>query len=331
MHEEKIALVDGQIQQLLAQVKTRTVEQVYFVACGGSLATLQIGKYILQRETDAVFAEAYNAAEFVQDPPRRLNERTLVVLNSQSGTTAETVAAARLAKEKGALTTAFTTAPGSAIEQSVDQPIYYYDNPADPYPTVLTIFPEVAKLTWALLDHFNGSNLLPQVNEAMLALQSTFDAACEEYRPAARAFARNFDGEKLIYTIAAGLNTCVGYVMTNCLIMESLWKDSSPIHAGEFFHGACEAFDSKTAVLVLLGIGNTRPMEERAVKFLRRKTEKLIVLDAAALDLSAYPAFIRPLAASLVLNRLCAMYIDEMSYVMGHPVSSRRYMGVEKY
>ena len=84
-------------------------------------------------------------------------------------------------------------------------------------------------------------------------------------------------------------------------------------------------------VLVLLGIGNTRPMEERVVKFLRRKTEKLIVLDAAALDLSAYPAFIRPLAASLVLNRLCAMYIDEMSYVMGHPVSSRRYMGVEKY
>ena len=25
------------------------------------------------------------------------------------------------------------------------------------------------------------------------------------------------------------------------------------------------------------------------------------------------------------------LYIDEMSYVMGHPVSSRRYMGVEKY
>ena len=39
----------------------------------------------------------------------------------------------------------------------------------------------------------------------------------------------------------------------------------------------------------------------------------------------------RPLAASFVLNRLCVHYVDQMSYVMGHPVSSRRYMGVEKY
>lgn len=331
MHEEKIALVDDQIQQLAALVTARDIQQVYFVACGGSLATLQPGKYILQRETTAVFAEAYNAAEFVADPPIRLNEKTLVVLNSQSGGTAETVAAARLASEKGALTAAFTTAPGSAIEKSVAQVIYYYDDPANPFPAVLTIFPEVAKLTYALLDVFNGTNLLPQVNEAMLRLQSTFDAACDEYRPAARAFARGYDKEPLIYTVAAGLNSCVSYVMTNCLIMESLWKDSSPIHAGEFFHGACEAFDASTPVLVLMGIGKTRSLEERVVKFLRRKTDKLIVLDAAALDLSVYPAFIRPLTASLILNRLCALYIDEMSFVMGHPVSSRRYMGVEKY
>lgn len=331
MHEEKIQLVDSQIQQLVGLIKARDIQQVYFVACGGSLATLQPGKYILQRETTAVFAEAYNAAEFVADPPIRLNEKTLVVLNSQSGGTAETVAAARLASEKGALTAAFTTAPGSAIEKSVAQVIYYYDDPANPFPAVLTIFPEVAKLTYALLDVFNGTNLLPQVNEAMLRLQSTFDAACDEYRPAARAFARGYDKEPLIYTVAAGLNICVSYVMTNCLIMESLWKDSSPIHAGEFFHGACEAFDASTPVLVLMGIGKTRSLEERVVKFLRRKTDKLIVLDAAALDLSVYPAFIRPLTASLILNRLCALYIDEMSFVMGHPVSSRRYMGVEKY
>lgn len=331
MHEEKIQLVDSQIQQLVGLIKARDIQQVYFVACGGSLATLQPGKYILQRETTAVFAEAYNAAEFVADPPIRLNEKTLVVLNSQSGGTAETVAAARLASEKGALTAAFTTAPGSAIEKSVAQVIYYYDDPANPFPAVLTIFPEVAKLTYALLDVFNGTNLLPQVNEAMLRLQSTFDAACDEYRPAARAFARGYDKEPLIYTVAAGLNSCVSYVMTNCLIMESLWKDSSPIYAGEFFHGACEAFDASTPVLVLMGIGKTRSLEERVVKFLRRKTDKLIVLDAAALDLSVYPAFIRPLTASLILNRLCALYIDEMSFVMGHPVSSRRYMGVEKY
>ena len=40
MHEEKITLVDSQIQQLAAMVAARDIRQVYFVACGGSLATL---------------------------------------------------------------------------------------------------------------------------------------------------------------------------------------------------------------------------------------------------------------------------------------------------
>ena len=40
MHEEKIALVDGQVKAVQQAVAARAVENVYFVACGGSLATL---------------------------------------------------------------------------------------------------------------------------------------------------------------------------------------------------------------------------------------------------------------------------------------------------
>ena len=101
--------------------------------------------------------------------------------------------------------------------------------------------------------------------------------------------------------------------------MESLWKHSSPLHAGEFFHGAFEAVDDTAAVFALLGLGKTRALEERAVKFLQRKTGKLTVLDAAALDLEAYPGWLRAPVSALVLNRLAALYCDEMSYAMGHP------------
>ncbi|MDO4325006.1 MAG: SIS domain-containing protein [bacterium] len=331
MHEEKIALVDSQIRAVQRAISERSIENVYFVACGGSLATLYPSKYIIERETAAVNTNTYTAAEFFNDPPMRLGEKSLVILNSQSGGTAETVAAAHLCAERGAMTAAFTTAPDSAIEKAVDFIMYYYDNPADPYPAVLTIFPEVYKLTYALLDVWNHTSRLPEVNEAMLRLQSTFDEACTAYLPAARTFASRYAHEPIIYTTAAGLNSCVGYVLTNCLLMESLWMHSSPLHAGEFFHGAFEAVDDTTAVFALLGLGNTRPLEERAVKFLQRKTKKLTVLDAAALDLSAYPEWLRANTAALVLNRLAAMYCDEMSYVLGHPISSRRYMGVEKY
>ena len=101
MHEEKIALVRQQIAAVRAAAEKREIRDIYVAACGGSLATLYPVKYILERETDAVTVSAVNAAEFYNDPPRRLGEHALVILNSQSGTTAETGAAARLAREAG--------------------------------------------------------------------------------------------------------------------------------------------------------------------------------------------------------------------------------------
>ena len=143
MHEEKIALVRRQIEALAAAVASRNIRHVWVVACGGSLATLDPFRYILTAETDKVSAAAVNAAEFAAELPKGLGEDCLVVLNSQSGTTAETVRAAQLAKERGALTAAYTTAPESPLEQAVDFPIYYYDAPVNPYPLLLSIFPEV--------------------------------------------------------------------------------------------------------------------------------------------------------------------------------------------
>ena len=91
MHEEKIALVRRQIEALAAAVASRNIRHVWVVACGGSLATLDPFRYILTAETDKVSAAAVNAAEFAAELPKGLGEDCLVVLNSQSGTTAETV------------------------------------------------------------------------------------------------------------------------------------------------------------------------------------------------------------------------------------------------
>lgn len=331
MHEEKIELVRTQIAALQSAFAARPIETVYVVSCGGSLATLQPIRYILERETDKVAVGSYSANEFVNDPPRRLNEKTLVVLNSQGGGTPETVAAAKLAASRGALTAAYTTAPGSAIAEAVDCPIWYYDDPVNPYPLVLSIFPEVYQTAFALLDVLEGTKRLPDIETAMLALEGVCKQAVMEHRAQAREFAAAHRTEPVIYTVSAGLDSCVAYILTNCSFMESVWRHSSPVHAGEFFHGACEAFDRETPVVAFMGLGAWRPVEERAVKFLQRITDKLTVLDAAGLDLDALPAWTRPWVAPLVLHSLASEYCLQLSNLLGHPMSSRRYMGVEKY
>ena len=59
MHEEKVALVRSQIAALKKAVASREIENIYLVACGGSLATLYPAKYILERETDKVSTDSY--------------------------------------------------------------------------------------------------------------------------------------------------------------------------------------------------------------------------------------------------------------------------------
>lgn len=331
MHEEKIQLVREQIAGLRQAFADRAIETVYVVSCGGSLATLQPIRYVLERETEKVAVGSFSSNEFVHDPPRRLDAHTLVVLNSQSGATPETVAAARLAVQRGALTAAYTTAPDSPIAQVVDHPIWYYDDPVNPYPLILSIFPEVYQTTFALLDALEGSQRLPDIEIAMLALEGVCGQAVAEHRAQAREFAQAHRTEPVIYTMSAGLDCCVAYILTNCSFMESVWRHSSPVHAGEFFHGACEAFDRKTPVVAFLGLGPWRPVEERAVKFLQRTTDKLTVLDAAGLDLDVLPTWTRLWVAPLVLHSLASAYCQKLSDLTGHPMSSRRYMGVEKY
>ena len=329
MHEEKVALVRAQIAG--AAKAAAGVKQIYVTACGGSLATLYPVKYLLERETDRVDVAAFNAAELCADPPRRLGPGALVILNSQSGSTSETVAAARLARERGAVTVAFTTAPGSPVEQACDHVIYYYDDPVHPYPLVLSIFPEVYQLTYALLDALEGTGRLGAMETAMDHLEAVCRRAVEDFAPQAREFARLHRTEPVIYTVSAGLDRCVAYILTNCSFMESVWRHSSPLHAGELFHGACEAIGADTPVVAFLGLGPWRSVEERAVKFLQRITGKLTVLDAAALDLSGIPEELRAVTAPLVLHALASEYCLRLSYLTGHPMSSRRYMGVMKY
>lgn len=331
MHEEKVALVRTQIRELAQAVRGREIKTVYAVACGGSLATLYPFSYILARETAAVAAVSMNAAEFAADPPKRLGPDALVILNSQSGTTAETVTAARLARERGALTAAYTTAPGSPMEQETDHVIYYYDDPVNPYPLLLSIFPEVYQTVFALLDVWEGTERLPGMETAMERLEQVCHRAVEDFSAEAREFAAKHRAEPVIYTVSAGLDRCVAYILTNCSFMESVWRHSSPLHAGELFHGACEAIGAETPVVAFLGLGPWRPVEERAVKFLQRITGKLTVLDAAALDLTGIPQELRPWVSPLVLHALASDYCLKLSQRTGHPMSSRRYMGVMRF
>ncbi len=103
------------------------LRRIYVVACGSAYYVGCLGKYILEK-TCRIPTEPLLASEFRYSEPI-LDEDTLVVIISQSGETADTLAALREAKAKGARTLAIVNVVGSAIAKAADDVIYTWAGP----------------------------------------------------------------------------------------------------------------------------------------------------------------------------------------------------------
>ncbi|MFQ5343784.1 MAG: glutamine--fructose-6-phosphate transaminase (isomerizing) [Anaerolineae bacterium] len=103
------------------------IDRVYIVACGTSFYAGLVGKLVIERWA-RLPVEVAIASEFRYGTPV-LDERTLVILITQSGETADTLAGFRLAQAAGAPTIALTNAMGSSITRGTDAVLYLQVGP----------------------------------------------------------------------------------------------------------------------------------------------------------------------------------------------------------
>ena len=105
----------------------RSLKKIYLVACGSAYYVSVLAKYIIEKNC-RIPAEAMMASEFRYCDPV-VDESTMVIVVSQSGETADTLAALREAKRCGARTMAIVNVVGSAIAKAADQVIYTWAGP----------------------------------------------------------------------------------------------------------------------------------------------------------------------------------------------------------
>lgn len=101
--------------------------RVFLSACGTSWHSCLIAKYILEKHLDIIVEVDY--ASELRYRPNNLNFQDLFVAVSQSGETADTLAALRLAKSKGAHALGIVNVVGSSIALEVDSGIYLHAGP----------------------------------------------------------------------------------------------------------------------------------------------------------------------------------------------------------
>src|SRR3989339_594407 len=107
--------------------KLRGIKRIIIIACGTAWHAGLIGEYMIE-EYAGIPVEVEWASEFRYRKPI-LDKKTAVLVISQSGETADTLAALREAREKGALTLGIVNTVGSTIARETDAGVYNHIGP----------------------------------------------------------------------------------------------------------------------------------------------------------------------------------------------------------
>jgi fructoselysine 6-phosphate deglycase len=317
--------------QIIADIvaKKPSLAEVFFVACGGSLVDFYPAHTLISSEGRRLHSNSYPSAEFLNAPPARLNTDALTIVCSHNGTTSETLGAAALAKERGSTLVTLTFKPGSPIEADADYRLSYPWGPGSQVrqqPMALGLL-----LASALLASLDGYAHQAQVLEGIEKIDAIAERAVEAVLPRARAFAEKYKDEPILYAMSSGASLAQAYSFAAFAMMEMQHKHASYVHSGDFFHGAFELVDENTLFVLLLNEGKTRPVDERALRFLQRYASKVEVVDARALGITAIHPAVVDVFNPLLFYSVMTAYRDAMAELRNHPVDTRRYMWKVSY
>lgn len=318
------------VSAALAAIDVTALRHVFFVACGGSLSIMHPAKFMLDQH-GTLPSDVFNAAEFVARAPKRLGPGTLVVLCSMTGTTRETTAAARFAREKGAATIGLTVEPGSPLGNAVDHAVKF----EAPYTTGVPIdardsnYSIIYQIVMGLVARSGGEDLTEPLIDSLCNLQGVIDRAQDSFAPLWDRYAEHFARQDVIYTMASGASYGAAYSFAICVLMEMQWINSQAIHSNEFFHGPFEVLDETRCFVLMKGVDSTRALDERAEEFLHRfgKAENILVLDAQSLDMTGIDARFRGNVAPLIFFDTLWRFIYKVAeFRQQVMLDGRRYM-----
>src|SRR5579875_1349952 len=144
--------------------------------------------------------------------------------------------------------------------------------------------------------------------------------------PLLASIAAELAGEPIVYVLGAGPSEDVARCLAMCYLQEMQWRHAAAFNAGEFFHGAFEMITERMPVLLFMGEDETRPVAQRASRFLDRYTRRAFRVDSAELELPGVPAACRAEIGPIVLGALSYRLAQHYEAITGHSLENRRYM-----
>ncbi|NLT97285.1 MAG: glutamine--fructose-6-phosphate transaminase (isomerizing) [Christensenellaceae bacterium] len=230
----------------------RSIDKVGIIACGTAFHAGMVGKYIIE-DLARIPVEVEVASEFRYRRPI-ITPGQLFIIISQSGETADTLAAMREAKKRGAKVAAIVNVVGSTIAREADAVLYTHAGPeiavasTKAYNTQLVAIYMIA-LELARLSGAMDMERYTQLAEGLSRIPALMNKVLENKEQLARVASRNFS-QSSVFFIGRGLD----YVLSmeaSLKLKEISYIHSEAYAAGELKHGTIALIEQGTLVVAL--------------------------------------------------------------------------------
>ena len=237
----------------LTKEEILSFEQIYIVACGSAWHVGMAAQYVLE-DMARIPVRVELASEF-RYRPMALNKNALVIVISQSGETADTLAALRLAKEKGLTTFAIVNVVGSSIAREADKVFYTLAGPEISVATTKAYSAQLAAMYCIAVEFALVRGKITEEQYAyyiseLLTIAPKINKILED-KERLQWFAAKYAGAHDVFFVGRGIDYAVS-LEGSLKLKEISYIHSEAYAAGELKHGTISLIEPGTLVIGVL-------------------------------------------------------------------------------
>ncbi len=236
----------------LDEAKLKTLERIEIIACGSAYHAGMVGKYVFE-ELLRIPTNVDLASEYRYRNPIT-NKKTLTIIISQSGETADTLAALKEAKRLGSHTLSIVNVVGSSIANASDDVIYTWAGPeiavatTKGYTTQLSVLYMIAIWAARLLKSAD-SDRVEKIFDDLLRLPELIEKVLLE-EPKIKELANHLGDPESLFFIGRNIDYAVS-LEASLKLKEISYIHSEAYAAGELKHGTISLIEEGRTVIAL--------------------------------------------------------------------------------
>ncbi len=299
-------------------------DKVYLVGCGSSISTCYSVRDAIRMSSTNLNIEVYAGYEFCYNKKLVEGENSIAIFTSQSGETADTLAALRKANEYGIHTVSISNEPESSMIKEAKTPIATRGGTETAILGTKTYITQLAclyQILFAASDYEYKIELLAELADMPKMLEKLLISTEDENKQ----LAHEFKDEDIFYCLGSGPNFGLAYKLAMTMLMEGAIKHACPEYSAEFRHGLIERAEKDVPIIILRSDFESDEITDKAIEFSKNLELKSIVY-----ELEDY-ADVDKLLSPFILVIPLEWFVYYLAHFNGEDPGATRHIGKVRY